>query len=142
MTEHRARRSAAWAALAAWATAVLSAAPMLALAAEPPLLIHYNERPPQHYTKHGVAQGPAIDKVSGALVAAGIAYELRSTPAKQQLVILKANSQPACMLAWVGLPGRERSGKLSAPVYDERRLWCTLSVPDETMQRLNAALIK
>lgn len=122
--------------------AVLLAAPLLALAAEPPLVIHYNERPPQHYTRHGVAQGPAIDKVSAALASAGIRYQLRSTPAKQQLVILRANSQPACMLAWVGLPGRERGGKLSEVVYDDRRLWCTLAVPDETMQRLNAALLK
>jgi hypothetical protein len=121
---------------------VAAAAETSASAAEAPLVIHYNERPPQHFSKRGAPQGPAIDKVIGALTAAGISYEMRSTPAKQQLVILKANQQPACMLAWVGLPGRERSGKLSEVIYDQRRLWCTLSVPDETMQRLNAALLK
>jgi hypothetical protein len=113
-----------------------------AAAAEPPLVIHYNERPPQHFTKQGMPQGPAISKVVEALKAAGIPYEIRSTPAKQQLVILKANQQRACMLAWVGLPGRERSGQLSEVVYEERRLWCTKAVPDQMMQRLNAALRK
>jgi hypothetical protein len=124
--------------LAAALIALFTGTPVLA--AEPPLIIHYNERPPQHYTKQGMPQGPAISKVADALKAANIPYEIRSTPAKQQLVILKANQQRACMLAWVGLPGRERSGKLSAVVYEERRLWCTKAVPDEMMQRLDAAL--
>lgn len=113
-----------------------------AMAAEPPLVVHYNERPPHHYTEHGMPRGPAIDTVTNALAAAHIPYRLRSTPAKQQLVILQKNEAPACMLAWVDLPGRDGKGKLSEKIYDERRLWCTLATPDETMQRLNAALIK
>ncbi|MYM71360.1 hypothetical protein GTP56_04015 [Duganella sp. FT134W] len=112
-----------------------------ALAAEP-LAIHYNERPPYHYTMGGMAQGEGIDKLLVALRAANIPYQLRSTPAKQQLILLKANLQPACMLAWVGLPGRERAGKLSEIVYDDRRLWCTQATPDDVMQRLNKALRK
>jgi hypothetical protein len=116
-------------------------APAPALAAEP-LAIHYNERPPYHYTRYGVPQGDGINKLSAALAAARIPYQLRSTPAKQQLVLLKANLQPACMLAWVGLPGRERAGKLSEIVYEDRRLWCTLATPDDVMQRINTALRK
>jgi hypothetical protein len=112
-----------------------------ALAAEP-LTIHYNERPPHHYTRQGVPQGDAIATLSAALTAARIPYQLRNTPAKQQLVLLRANAQPACMLAWVGLPGRDRTGKLSEIIYDDRRLWCTRAVPDEVMQRLNRALHK
>jgi hypothetical protein len=121
------------------AAALMIIAP--ALAAEP-LAIHYNERPPYHYTQYGVPQGDGINKLSAALAAAHIPYQLRSTPAKQQLVLLKANLQPACMLAWVGLPGRERAGKLSEIVYEDRRLWCTLATPDEVMQRINTALRK
>jgi hypothetical protein len=113
-----------------------------AMAAEPPLMVHYNERPPHHYTERGVATGAALDKVTSALKAANIPYRLRSTPAKQQLVILQKNEAPACMLAWVDLPGRDGKGKLSEKIYDERRLWCTKATPDETMQRLNQALIK
>jgi hypothetical protein len=116
-------------------------APAPALAAEP-LAIHYNERPPYHYTQYGVPQGDGINKLSAALAAARIPYQLRSTPAKQQLVLLKANLQPACMPAWVGLPGRERAGKLSEIVYEDRRLWCTLATPDDVMQRINTALRK
>ncbi|WP_373989264.1 hypothetical protein [Duganella sp. BuS-21] len=113
-----------------------------ACAAEPALVIHYNERPPHHYTQRGAAAGDAVAKVEHALTAAGIAHTFRSTPAKQQLVILKANQEPACMMSWNALPGRERGGKLSAPVYEERRLWCTKAVPDELMQRLDQALLK
>ncbi|WP_229257506.1 hypothetical protein [Duganella callida] len=136
-------RGCRWARFAA-ALALIAAGP----AAATPLIIHYNERPPQHYTQHGKPQGEAIAKVTAALKTAGIAYGMRGTPAKQQLVLLKENKAPACMLAWVDLPGRERHGKFSAVLYkdqpkgSERRLWCTLATPDETMQRLNAALIK
>ncbi len=117
-----------------------------AIAAGTPLIIHYNERPPQHYTAHGVPQGDAITRVTAALKTAGIPYQLRATPAKQQLVLLREDAQPACMLAWVDIPGRDRNGKFSEVIYEDaprgsaRRLWCTLSVPDETMQRLNTAL--
>lgn len=111
-------------------------------AAAPLLAIHYNERPPHHFTQQGKPQGDGIDKLRAALTAANIPYQFRSTPAKQQLVLLKENQQPACMLAWVALPGREQHGKLSEIVYDDRRLWCTLATPDEMMQRLNTALRK
>lgn len=105
-----------------------------------PLVVHYNERPPLHYTERGVATGDALAKVTAALKAANIPYRLRATPAKQQLVILQKNEAPACMLAWVDLPGRDDKGKLSEKIYDERRLWCTKATPDETMQRIDAAL--
>lgn len=129
------------AACSAWTALVLATAGA-ASAAGPALVIHYNERPPHHYTQRGAAAGDAVDKVKQALAAAGIAHTFRSTPAKQQLVILKANQEPACMMSWNALPGRERGGKLSAPVYEERRLWCTRAVPDEMMQRLDQALRK
>ncbi|MYM23544.1 hypothetical protein GTP46_12890 [Duganella sp. FT135W] len=122
--------------------AALIAAVMPAWAAEPPLVVHYNERPPYHYTERGVPAGDAVAKVAGALKAAHIPYLLRSTPAKQQLVLLQKNESPACMLAWVDLPGRDGKGKLSEKIYEERRLWCTKATPDETMQRIDAALRK
>jgi len=138
MTAHPARVAAAWAAVALAAAHAAEAPP--AAPSTPPLIVHYNERPPYHYTKGGVPQGPAIARVTEALAAARIPYQLRSTPAKQQLIILQTNAAPACMLAWVGLPGRDGKGKLSEKIYDERRLWCTRTTPDEVMQRLDAAL--
>lgn len=140
-----AARRTAGGALVVWAAAMLLTAP--ALAAEPPLIVHYNERPPHHFTKGG-PQGAAIATLKAALQASSIPYQLRATPAKQQLVLLRANAAPACMLAWVDLPGRAREGKFSAVIYRdepqgyERRLWCTRATPDETIQRLNAALPK
>ncbi|MHA4868213.1 hypothetical protein ACXZ1M_10950 [Duganella sp. PWIR1] len=141
MMERAGRRVAA---CTAWVALALAAAGA-ACAAEPaaaPLVVHYNERPPHHYTQRGAPAGDAVDKVERALTAVGIAHTFRSTPAKQQLVILKANQEPACMMSWNALPGRERGGKLSAPIYEDRRLWCTKAVPDEWMQRLDQALLK
>jgi hypothetical protein len=113
-------------------------------AAGPSLTIHYSERAPLHYTQQATLVGDAALPVLTALKAAGISYAVRSTPAKQQLVILNENRTPACMLSWVALPGRTQRGKFSTVIYrdshGERRLWCTKTVPDEVLQRLNAAL--
>jgi hypothetical protein len=115
-----------------------------AVAAGPGLTIHYSERAPLHSTQQGMLTGDAALPVLTALKAAGIDYAVRSTPAKQQLVILKENRVAACMMSWVDLPGRDQRGKFSAVIYrdshGERRLWCTKAVPDEVLQRLNAAL--
>ena len=131
------------------AALIALAASVPAYAAEAQLIIYYNDRPPHHYTDdQGVPQGPAISKVSAALKAAAIPYDLRTLPAKQQLVKLQENQERACMMAWVDIPGRDSKGKFSEVIYKdepegyERRLWCTKAVPDEEMQRLNTALRK
>ena len=115
-----------------------------AAAAEPALTIHYSERAPLHYTQQATLVGDAALPVLAALKAAGIEYAVRSTPAKQQLILLNQNRAPACMLSWVDMPGRDQRGKFSAVIYrdshGERRLWCTKAVPDPVLQRLNAAL--
>lgn len=124
--------------------ALLLALATQAVAAGPSLTIHYSERAPWHYTQQGALTGDAALPVLAALKAAGIEYAVRSTPAKQQLVILKENRVAACMLSWVELPGRDGRGKFSRVIYrdrhGERRLWCTTAVPDEMLQRLNTAL--
>ncbi|USX26546.1 hypothetical protein NHH73_29010 [Oxalobacteraceae bacterium OTU3CINTB1] len=110
------------------------------------LIVHYSERAGVHYTTpQGQLAGDAAKPVTEALAAAGIAYEIRQTPAKQQLVLLKDNREPACMLSWVELPGRDDKGKFSDVIYrdtSERRLWCSKMVPDDVIERFNAALAR
>lgn len=110
------------------------------------LIVHYSERQAVHYTNpQGQLAGEAAKPVTDALAAAGIAYEIRRTPAKRQLVLLKENREPACMMSWVALPGRDGKGKFSDVIYRgeyERRLWCTRMVPDDVIKRFNAALAR
>ncbi|SEO39060.1 hypothetical protein SAMN05428959_107156 [Duganella sp. CF517] len=110
------------------------------------LTVHYSERAGVHYTTpQGRLAGEAARPVTEALDAAGIAYEIRPTPAKQQLVLLKENREPACMMSWVELPGRDDKGKFSDVIYrdtSERRLWCSKVVPDDVIERFNAALAR
>ena len=110
------------------------------------LVVHYSERRPVHYTTpQGQLAGQAASPVTDALAAAGIAYEIRRTPAKRQLVLLKENREPACMMSWVAMPGRDSRGKFSDVIYRgeyERRLWCTRMVPDDVIKRFNAALAR
>lgn len=108
------------------------------------LIVHYSERAGVHYTTpQGQFAGEAAKPVTEALAAAGIAYEIRRTPAKRQLVLLKENRGPACMMSWVAMPGRDRKGKMSDVIYKgepQRRLWCSKVVPDDVIERFNAAL--
>ena len=108
------------------------------------LIVHYSERAGIHYTnQQGQLAGDAAKPVTEALAAAGIAYEIRRTPAKRQLVLLKENREPACMMSWVDMPGRDGKGKLSDVIYKgehQRRLWCSKMVPDDVIERFNAAL--
>ena len=110
------------------------------------LIVHYSERAGIHYTnQQGRLAGDAAKPVTEALAAAGIAYEIRRTPAKRQLVLLKENREPACMMSWVDMPGRDRKGKMSDVIYKgqpERRLWCSKMVPDDVIKRFNAALAR
>ena len=108
------------------------------------LIVHYSERAGIHYTTpQGRLAGDAAKPVTEALAAAGIPYEIRRTPAKRQLVLLKENREPACMMSWVDMPGRDGKGKFSDVISRgeyERRLWCSKMVPDDVIKRFNAAL--
>ena len=110
------------------------------------LILHYSERAGVHYTTpQGQLAGAAAKPVTEALAAAGIDYEIRRTPAKRQLVLLKENTEPACMMSWVDMPGRDSKGKFSDVIYkgeQQRRLWCSKMVPDEVIARFNAALAR
>lgn len=110
------------------------------------LIVHYSERAGVHYTNpQGQLAGDAAKPVTEALAAAGIAYDIRRTPAKRQLVLLKENREPACMMSWVDMPGRDSKGKFTDVIHrgaHERRLWCSKMVPDDVIKRFNAALAR
>jgi ABC-type amino acid transport substrate-binding protein len=92
-----------------------------ACAAEP-LVLHYIQSPPLHYAdSQGVLTGFAAKPAIAALTAAGIPYEVRQTLAKNQMALLKANEQPACMLSWLQTPERERIGKFTEVIYEDKR---------------------
>jgi uncharacterized protein (TIGR02285 family) len=87
-----------------------------------PLVLHYIQSPPLHYAdSRGVLTGLAAKPAIAALTAAGIPYEVHQTLAKNQIVVLKENREPACMLSWLQTPERERIGKFTDVVYEEKR---------------------
>lgn len=87
-----------------------------------PLVLHYAQSPPLQYAdSRGVLTGHAAKPAVAALTAAGIPFEVRQTPAKQQLVLMQDGQEPACMLGWLQTPERERTGKFSEVVYEDKR---------------------
>lgn len=86
------------------------------------LTLHYIQSPPLHYAdSRGLLTGLAAKPAIAALTAAGIPYEVRQTLAKNQLVLLKENQQQACMLSWLKTPERERIGKFTEVIYQDKR---------------------
>jgi uncharacterized protein (TIGR02285 family) len=119
--------------LAAGMGAVMATA--IAASAEQPLTIHYADRPPLHYTTpQGTLTGFAAKPVIDALGAAGIPYQIRQTPAKRQLIVLQANQEPACMMSWLEAPGRERTGKFSDVIYQDRRPFALTLASNKEME--------
>ncbi|NGZ86912.1 ABC transporter substrate-binding protein [Duganella aceris] len=106
-----------------------------AFAAEPPLVLHFNDRPPLHYlTPQGELTGFVARPAMAALSAAGIPYVIRTTPAKRQLALLKANLEAGCMLSWLKAPGRERTGKFTDVVYQDKRPFALTWAGNKSME--------
>jgi uncharacterized protein (TIGR02285 family) len=105
-----------------WALPLLMAASAVQAQSPQSLTLHYIQSPPLHYAdSRGVLTGLAAKPALAALAAAGIPYEVRQTLAKNQIVLLKENQQPACMLSWLQTPERERIGKFTGVVYEDKR---------------------
>jgi hypothetical protein len=102
--------------------ALILAAAVAAAGTGQPLMLHYIQSPPLQYAdSRGQLTGFVAKPAIAALTAAGIPYEVRQTPAKQQIVLLQANEAPACMVSWLQTPERERIGKFTEVVYEDKR---------------------
>ncbi|ELX11117.1 putative periplasmic substrate-binding protein [Janthinobacterium sp. HH01] len=87
-----------------------------------PLALHFSQSPPLQYAdSRGVLTGHVARPAIAALKAAGIPFQVRQTPAKMQLVLMQDGQEPACMLGWLQTPERERTGKFSEVVYEDKR---------------------
>lgn len=104
--------------MAAGAASAQPPAPAPAL----PLTLHFSQSPPLQYAdSRGVLTGHVAKPAIAALKAAGIPFQVRLTPAKMQLVLMQDGQEQACMLGWLQTPERERTGKFSEVVYEDKR---------------------
>lgn len=93
--------------------------------AEPasPIILHYYERPPFHYTdEQGVPRGLIIEITANIFNKAKIPYSWRVTPANRILAVLKSDTGGNCTSGWYKLPEREKYARFSEPIYRDKPL--------------------
>lgn len=93
--------------------------------ADPPqkLLVLYNERPPYMASDgRGGVVGLTADVADYALRKSGIPYEWLAFPSMRQMQIVSENKEYVAALGWFKNPERERMGKFSAPLYQDRKI--------------------
>lgn len=98
--------------------ALIAASQGLASAAQPPLLVLYDTRPPFVIFDGKALQGSIGARAQAALQKSGIAFELREVPVARQLLMTQQNLSPICAVARLKNVERMRLGVFSAPLAD------------------------
>lgn len=87
-------------------------------AAEPPLLVLYDLRPPFVSFDGKRLQGSIGQRAQSALERSGLTFELREIPVPRQLLMIQQNLVPACAVARLKSVERLASGVFSAPLAE------------------------
>ncbi|MDC7697395.1 substrate-binding periplasmic protein [Vogesella indigofera] len=91
------------------------------VAAQPPITLHYYERPPFMVRQDsGGASGLTADRARRAFARAGIPIHWALTPAKRQLALLRANGGHDCAVGWFRTPQRQAYALFSRAIYQDR----------------------
>lgn len=103
---------------------ILSLGAVSVAQADPPLTLHYQERPPYSATgPDGQVSGLVAEPAARALRAAGIAFEWARTPNQRQLALIQGEATGLhCGVGWFRNAGREALGRFSAPLYRDNPL--------------------
>jgi polar amino acid transport system substrate-binding protein len=85
------------------------------------LQVHFQGRPPYSELRaDGSVGGLLADPVRATLQAAGIAHQWVQTPSERQLLLIQSGGGLHCGLGWFRTPDRERTGKFSRAIYQDR----------------------
>lgn len=103
---------------------ILSMSAVSAAHAEPPVTLHYQERPPYSASgPDGQVTGLVAEPAARALRAAGIAFAWALTPNQRQLALIQGEATGLhCGVGWFRNAGREALGRFSAPLYRDSPL--------------------
>jgi len=90
-------------------------------AAEEPLRLLYQDRPPYYVTSpNGTVGGLVSGVVAQALSDAGMTFQWLIRPGKRQIETIRQNRAPVCSPGWFKKPERQAFAKFSAMVYQDR----------------------
>jgi len=94
-----------------------------ALAAEEPLQVFYNERPPYMVQDaEGRVTGLTADPTAYALKKAGVVHTWVAMPSARQLLKIQENRARLAAIGWYKNAEREKFAKFSEPIYQDRQI--------------------
>ena len=106
-----------------FAALVLAAAAIGRLAADEPITLMYEDRPPYKVRNpDGTLSGPGLAPVEAAFRAAHVAYVWEEVPALREVELIRANHDKTCGTAFYKTPERSGFAKFSKPLFRDTPL--------------------
>ena len=99
------------------------------------LQLHFHERRPYYMRYKNNVYGLVAGPVGSLLEKADIRFEWIETPAGRQLDIIKDGVSPICAVGWFKTPQRQRYGRYSLPIYQDKKLVAVARSDDERMKK-------
>jgi polar amino acid transport system substrate-binding protein len=91
--------------------------------ADDKIILLYNERIPYMETQaNGDVAGLTATPAKLAFTRAGIPFEWKKLPTVTQLQWIQGNQKKACMIGWYKNSDREKIGKFSHAIYEDRQI--------------------
>lgn len=84
------------------------------------ITIHYHDRRPYYVSSGGTVHGLVADPIALIFKKTGIDFQWINTPAKRQLDLIRDNASATCAAGWFKTPEREKIGKYTLPIYQDR----------------------
>lgn len=105
---------------------------------EEEFIICYVDRFPFHYMENGIIKGLIAEPTDYAFKKSGFSYKWQETPAKRMMILVQQNQHKVVMAGWFKNPEREKIGKFSSPVYQDRFHKVIIRKGNEKMEKINS----
>jgi polar amino acid transport system substrate-binding protein len=97
--------------------------PGKASAADAPLTVYYEERPPYQLLRtDGGVEGLTADPAAQAFKAAGIGFVWQESSMSRQMHVMRENQGQACVVGWFKNSERLAFAKFTKPIYRDRAI--------------------
>ncbi len=99
------------------------------------LTVHFHQRRPFYERDKGKVRGLIAEPINLIFKQSDISFSWTDTPAQRQLEIIRKNDSPACAAGWFKTPAREKFGKYSLPLYQDKPFVAVARADNSLLQK-------
>lgn len=108
------------------------------LMSEEGFIVCYVDRFPYHYMKDGAIEGLVGKASDYAFKKSGLPFRWQETPAIRMMVMLKESPEKVAMVGWFKNSEREKVGKYSIPVYQDKPSTIIVKKENEKLRKIKS----